>query len=163
MDRNPKNKYCFDSSALIQSWRDHYRPNSFKPLWDRIGGMIEEEIILIPNEVRREVGAGNDELVLWLKQYASRIIPISKEQVEVVSEIVNKYQMVSQYNKPRPYHADPFVVALGKITSSIVVTYETPGGNPLNPKIPSLCKEFGVKWCNFNGFFENEGWTFEVK
>lgn len=158
-----KNKYCFDTSALVDSWRRYYRPNAFRELWDRIGEHIKDGSIIIPNEVKKEIGAGKDELVSWLKKYHVHVIPISDDQIKIVTEIVNKYPLVSQYKRPRPYHADPFVVALGKMTTSIVVTYEGSNKSKDHPRIPDLCKEFGVDCCSMADFFEKESWQFNIR
>ncbi len=154
-------KYCFDTSALVDSWRRYYRYTTFQPLWDKIGACIQDGSIVIPEEVKKEIGAGNDELITWFKPYHAFVTQISVEQIAIVTEIVNKYPLVSQYKKPRPYHADPFVVALGKLTSSTVVTYEHKNsGRNENPSIPDLCHEYGVECCSLSDFFEREGWQF---
>lgn len=164
MSENPKNTvYCFDSSAFIDSWRRYYRPDTFKELWDRIGNRIENGSILVPDEVKKEIGSGNDTLVNWFKSYHKYVVPVSEDQIDVVRDIVNKYPAVSQYKKPRPYHADPFVVAVAKNRACTVVTYEGNNGSTHHPKIPGLCKEFGVTCCSVADFFEKEGWLFGIK
>ena len=155
--------YCFDSSALMMGWRTHYKPKSFSGLWDHIGAMMTAGAIVVPEEVQKEIGAGNDDLVIWLKRYKSCIVPINEDQLKIVATIVNKYPLVSQYKKPRPNNADPFVVAVAKLGKYIVVTYENPDGNTQNPKIPMLCKEHGVEPCNLSDFFEKEELRFELK
>ncbi|MDP2638245.1 MAG: DUF4411 family protein [Candidatus Levybacteria bacterium] len=163
MEDQSKKRYCFDTSAFTDSWRRYYKPNSFRVLWDRIGGLIEDGRVLVPDEVKKEIGAGNDELITWFKQYNSHVSPVTAEQIAIVSEIVNKYPLVSQYKKPRAYHADPFVVALGKTTSTIVVTYERRNSSNDHPAVPDLCKEYRVECCSLADFFENEGWEFDLK
>jgi len=158
-----KRKYCFDTNTLTDSWRTHYRPIIFKELWDQIGAKIEAGLILIPKEVRKEIGAGNDPLISWIKKYDSFIIPISEEQIEIATEIVNKYPLVSQYRKPRANHADPFVVAVAKIYECSVVTFEKRNGSPVHPAIPDLCQEHGINCCSIADFFNIEGWHFDIK
>lgn len=157
-----KAKYCFDTDTLASSWRRHYRIETFEPLWDRLGAMITEGVILIPEEVKKEIGAGKDTLVAWLKKNCPDCVAIDEKQLEIVGEIVNKYPGVSHYKKPRPNHADPFVVAIGKIFSVTVVTFESGSGGPTNPSIPALCKEYGVDCCNMADFFEKEKLSFAL-
>lgn len=158
-----KPKYCFDTDTLASSWRRHYRPETFEPLWDRLGLMMKEGVILVPEEVKKEIGVGKDALVSWLKTHCPNYVAIDKKQLEIVAEIVNKYPGVSHYKKPRPNHADPFVVAIGKLYSVTVVTFESGGGGPTNPSIPALCREYGVKCCTMADFFEKEGLAFTIK
>lgn len=162
IDKVEKAKYCFDTDTLVSSWRLHYKIDVFSELWDRIGAMVKEGVILVPEEVSNEIGKGNDGLVDWLKRYSAHIIPISAEQIEIVKEIVNKYPLASQYKKPRPYHADPFVVALGKIKRCTVVSYEKPRGNKDNPSVADLCKEYGVHCCTMPDLFQKEEWKFNI-
>jgi hypothetical protein len=159
-----KSKYCFDTDTLAASWRRYYRPSSFEALWDRLGDMMKRSIILIPEEVKKEIGAGKDELVTWMKRYCPRCVAIDDAQLRIVSQIVNKYPAVSQYKKPRPNHADPFVVAVAKIHGLEVVTFEkTKNASTVNPAIPDLCAEYGVTCCAMPDFFEKEGISFELK
>jgi hypothetical protein len=162
-DTVKKNKYCFDTSAFIDSWRVNYRFKSFEKLWSRIGELIKDGSIIIHEEVMGEVGSGDDDLIKWLKQYHAYVIHISSEQIKIVTEIVNKYQLVSQYRKPRPHNADPFVVALGKINSCTVVSQEKGSNSKDHPRIGDLCKEYGVDHCSISDFFEKEDWRFHIK
>lgn len=163
MEDQSKNKYCFDTSAFTDSWRRYYRPNSFRIIWDRIGERIKDGRILVAEEVKKEIGAGKDELIAWFKPYHTYVVSVTEEQIKIVTEIVNKYPLVSQYKKPRAYHADPFVVALGKITSTTVVTYEKRNGSEDHPAVPDLCREYSVECCSLADFFEKEGWEFDLK
>lgn len=156
-------KYCFDTDTLASSWRRHYRPESFGTLWEKLGMMMKEGVILIPEEVKKEIGAGKDPLVAWLKDNCPNYVPIDEAQLSIAGDIVNKYPGVSHYKKPRPNHADPFIVAIGKIYAVSVVTFETGGGSPINPSIPTLCKEYGVSCYSMADFFEKEKLSFSLK
>jgi hypothetical protein len=157
-----KNKYCFDSSVFIDGWRRNYPFEMFQPLWENVGEGIINGRVLVPHEVKKEILSGTDELVKWFKRYNAYIIPISIEQINIVRKIVNQYQAVSQYKKPRPNHADPFVVAVAELENCIVVTYETPNGSDQNPAIPDLCRERGIPWLSFIELFKQEGWKFNI-
>lgn len=153
--------YCFDSSAFIDTWRRYYPQKHFPTLWEGISSLISEGRIVVPKEAEKEIIAGNDELKAWFKQNLMCVKPYTQEQIVVVSEIVNKYPRVSQYNKVKPIHADPFVVALAKIDGATVVTWEGPNGSTDNPHIPDLCKEYQIPVVSMLGVFENEEWYFK--
>jgi hypothetical protein len=162
-EESTKPKYCFDTSAFVNGWRLHYKPKPFSSLWKHIGEMMKKGFIIVPEEVQKEIGVGTDDLVTWFKPHKSCVIPIGEDQLKIVGEIVNKYPLVSQYKKPKPFNADCFVVAVAKINNCTVVTYEKSNGNPANPKIPVLCDEYGVKHCTLAEFFEKEGMNFDIK
>ncbi len=162
-DTNKKIKYCFDSSAFMNGWSRHYKPKTFECLWNHIGNMIERGLIIIPEEVSKEIHAGKDDLVPWFKKYKSYITSIDQEQINNVSSIINKYPLMSEYKSSKIYSADAFVVALAKIHKYTVVTYENSDGNKAKPKIPVLCKEHCVDCCDLATFFEKEGMTFDIK
>lgn len=161
MNLLPKSKYCFDTSAFIDSWRRFYTPSIFPTLWEQLSELMKSGQIVVPKEAEKEIVAGNDELKTWFKFSNSCVRAYTLAQLKIVTEIVNKYPKVSQYNKIKPIHADPFVVALAKIENATVVTWEGSNGSKDNPRIPDLCKEFEVECCNMIGFFEKEGWSFK--
>jgi hypothetical protein len=163
MTEEDKPRYCFDSSVLMMGWRLYYKPKLFSGLWEKIGEMMKCGSIVIPEEVLKEIGEGKDDLISWLKAHRSCVVPISQEQIDIVSEIVNKYPLVSQYKKPKPNNADPFIVAVGKIEKRMVITYEKRNGSGDHPKIPDLCKEYGVDVCDLATFFEKAGFNFQLK
>jgi hypothetical protein len=162
-EQTQKGRYCFDTSAFINGWRRYYPPKSFSSLWNHFGVMMQGGSIVCPEEVGKEIGVGKDELLLWFKQYKECLVPISKEQLEIVSKIVNKYPRVSDYKKPKPYSADTFVIAVAKIEGRILITDEKPNKDPIHPRIPDMCREYGVECWDLLTFFEKEGITFSIK
>ena len=114
----------------------------------------------MPIEAKKEILNGNDGLCDWIKNNDSCIKGYTAEQLKIAQEIVTKYPKAAQYKKIKPYHADPFVIALAKVENAIVVTFEGNTGNPNDPKIPMLCKEFGVECFDLIGFFKKENIEF---
>ena len=162
-DRQIKNKYCFDSSVFMNAWRRHYKPKTFTCLWNHLGNLMESGIIFVPEEVPKEIGVGTDDLVAWFKKYKSCIVPTTIKQIELVSDMVNKYPLLSEYKSSKIYSADTFVVATAKTNNYIVVTEEKVDGNLNKPKIPVLCKEHSVECCDLATFFEKEKIIFDIK
>lgn len=157
---NEKTRYCFDSSAFINSWNRFYPYKIFPAVWDNLELLIKQGRLIVPKEVEKEIQAGNDDLKIWFRENNSCVIGYDERQIKLVSEIVNKYPRVSSYNKPKPNHADPFIVALAKLEDVILVTMEKPNGDKFNPAIPDLCNEYKVKYCDMIRLFEIEGWLF---
>jgi hypothetical protein len=155
-------KYCFDTSAFIDSWRRYYRPDSFSLMWAEIDEMIASGLIVVPNEVKKEIGSGKDDLVLWFKKHHADVVHVSTEQISTVSDIVNKYPLISHYKKIKPYHADPFVIAVAKELSCSVVSFEVKNKSQDHPRIPDLCAEHGVEHLTMPDFFKKLGWDFTI-
>lgn len=157
---NRQEKYCFDTSAFVDSWRRYYPPDVFPSLWEEIADMIKSGRVFVPKEVEKELLNGNDELKDWFKKNNGCVKPYTSEQLELVRDIVGKYPKAADYNRPKPFHADPFVVALAKLEKAIVITYEGNNGDQHNPRIPFVCKSYGVECFNMIGFFQKEGLSF---
>lgn len=154
-------KYCFDSCAIMDSWNRYYPPVFFPSLWTKIQDLIDSERLFISKEVEKEIIAGNDDLKPWIRSNIKCVVPFSADQINIVRSIINKYPKVAKYNKPKPNHADPFIIALAKLNKLTVVTLEGKSGDgALDPKVPNLCDEYGVDCCNMLGLFENENWKF---
>ena len=57
--------------------------------------------------------------------------------------------------------ADPWVVALGRLTKNgVVVTKEGYGRSDKTPRIPDACDHFKVVHARLLDVIRNEGWTF---
>ena len=159
---NKIKRYCFNSSVFITSWRIYYSPESFSPLWAKFAELINEGRICVPKEVEKEIINGKDDLAEWFKKQKECVKPYTKEQLAIVQEIVGIYPKVSQYHKVRPFHADPFIVALAKVENLAVVTFEGNNGSSDNPSIPLLCSQQGVKCITLSGFFKEESISFQL-
>ena len=48
-------RYCFDTSAFIEPWRDYYPLDVFKPIWDFVADSINKGLIISPVMVKREL------------------------------------------------------------------------------------------------------------
>lgn len=163
MSSAPQTRYCFDTSAFIDSWSRYYSPDTFEPLWTQLNVMITSEQILIPNEVKKEIGVGKDDLAQWFKQFHSKVTHVSAEQIVTVAEIVNKYPLISHYKKVKPFHADPFVVAVAKEYRCKVVSWESSNKSVDHPKIPDLCREYTIEHLSMPQFFKEMSWSFSIK
>lgn len=156
-------KYCFDTSAFIDSWRRYYSPKIIEDLWEQLGMLMDSGEILVPREVMNELKVNKDDLWAWFKKHESCVKTYTATEILIVKTLVNKYKKLSYIDSTKPFHADPFVVAFGKTKNLTVVTWERgANGSTTKPKIGDLCNELGVKFIDVHTFIQEKGWKFKA-
>lgn len=141
------NGYCFDTSAFMEPWNRWYPPDVFPSLWDQIGQQIEEESIVSPFEVKREIQAKNDPLYKWLRDRKKVFHEESDEVLEFMQREIFGVERFRRITETGRNGADPLVIAMAKVTSRVVVTNEQPvGPESTRIKIPVICDHFGIRW-----------------
>src|ERR1700730_11489968 len=133
----------------------------FRPLWSRVADLIAAGQLVAPEEVRREIEAGQDELVGWIGQNPELFVPTTPQLVEMTMSLVRKYRDLAGLEKAK-LHADPWVIALALTRSDllregVVVADESPR-RPTS--IPSVCQAEGIECLMHVEWFGREGWTF---
>lgn len=151
--------YVVDSDVWITAWRQ-YPPDVefFKPIWDGIDEMVNGSTLCSPEEVRFELEKGTDGLAPYLKKRIGIFHPFDAEHQQALIEVQTKVTLVDP-NSDRN-RADPFVVALAKAKTGIVVSNEGPRKHKTaRHKIPDACKEFGISCMTFLDFLKKKPWT----
>jgi hypothetical protein len=162
-----KNFYIIDSCSLIDLNR-HNPIDVFPSLWEKIGELIDSNMMISHIEVFNEVTKQDDILSEWLKKYKKMFRNVTLRQAELVSEILKKYPSFVKIDKQ--YDADPWLIALAKEMQEnpqqklffkvkrLIVTEESLRGNKI--KIPFVCQEFGIECINRVEMFRQESWKF---
>jgi hypothetical protein len=138
--------YCIDTSALIAAWQERYPIDNFPPFWDRLDGLIGAGRLTAPVEVLRETGRRSDELHSWLNARKEMFRELEDAiQVEAANVLARFPRLVGE--RRLRTSADPFVIALARVTHVQIVTEEKPSGNLQRPNIPDVCTAFGMCPC----------------
>jgi hypothetical protein len=135
--------------------------------WQKMEGLIQTSRLYAPREVLDEINRLDDTLAQWAKKHTKMFKEPTKEQIQIVKEILKKYP--SLIKKGKRYAADPWVIALAieMITNPqstlieikrIVVTEEKLRGNKV--KIPYVCQEYTIEAIDILDMFRKEGWKF---
>lgn len=158
--------YIIDSSSLIELNR-HNPMDIYQTPWEKVDGLIKNGRLVAPREVLDEITRLDDSLAKWGRKHRRLFRDPTKEQIEIVREILKEYPSFIKNGKR--YAADPWVIALAieMIRSHqstlyevkrIVVTEEKIRGNKV--RIPYVCREYSVQAIDILDMFRIEGWRF---
>lgn len=137
----------FDTSAYINGQRDHLPPATFPSVWKLIGEAIEDQRIVLPREVYRELTAQDDDLAEWIRNHLGAVAEPSQEVQQLAGELMAQFEQPGVRNA-----ADPFILAEARVRSFTVTTYEgrSFSGVPTRrwPRsMPGICARFGIPCC----------------
>ena len=159
--------YIIDTSSLIEL-NKHNPMDIYQTPWQKMDGLVKNGRLYAPKEVLDEIKRFDDALVEWTKKHPEMFKDPTKEQIEIVKEILKKYP--SLIKKGKRFAADPWVIALAieMIRSPqktldievkrIVVTEEKIRGNKV--RIPFVCEDYTVEAIDILDMFRLEDWKF---
>lgn len=145
-------EYVFDSNVFINLQRNQPRDlDVYRPVWDKIGKLMDEGLIISSQEVYEEIANRKDELYDWIKERKKCFIPSEIPIQKRVKEILSSHSGLVLGGK-KNNNADPFVIALAMEKNCVVVTEEKKNGNLSSPKIPDVCEYYKIECINFIEF-----------
>jgi len=158
--------YIIDTSSLIEL-NKHNPMDIYQTLWQKMEGLVRNNRLLAPREVLDEIIRFDDALAVWAKKHPDMFKDPTKDQIEIVKDILKKYP--SLVKKSKRYVADPWVIALAiEMRESpqstlyeikrIVVTEEKIRGTRV--RIPYVCQEYAVEVIDILDMVRKEGWKF---
>lgn len=151
--------YCVDTSSLIAAWQERYPIENFPKFWDRIDGLVEDGRLISPIEVFNEIKKRSDELHGWLKIRKGAIFRELDDDVQIeVANILQRFPRLVADKKLRT-SADPFVIALARITGHQLVTEEKPTGSLNRPNIPDVCAQLSFSTMGILQVIQREKWV----
>lgn len=153
--------FCIDTSALIHGWRRDYPPDVFGSVWANIAGLAKSGTLIAPEEVLLELDRGGDELHAWANEHEVMFLPADEHVQVEVAQIVNRWPTFVPSHSRDGIWADPYVIALASVKGATVVTGEKPvGSNAKRLKIPNICIEMGLLYCDLLGLVRTCQWEF---
>lgn len=152
-------KYSIDTSALIEGWYRRFPPDIVPGFWDNLDELIQNGNLKATQEVLVELEKKHDVIHNWVKERENLFILIDEEIQFVVREILSNHKTLIDSRRNRS-SADPFVIALAKINSSIVITEELPTQSDNRPHIPDVCDALNIEYINLIDLSRIENWKF---
>ena len=163
-------EYVFDTGILSRIM-EHYYISTFPSFWEKLHEYIAKKKIISVKEVKKELeswgglesnvqntllspltfeGPAEEELI-----FIREIFSCNKQY----EDLINKKNRLS--GNPS---ADPYLIAKAKICDYVIVTTETHKGyirdKHKKVNIPSVCKDFDIKYYNLEEFMRKENWNF---
>lgn len=139
---------------------EHYGADVFAPQWALVERLCASGAIVSPRRVEVELGKWHDTapaVSAWAvgHRYMFRDVD-SDAQLLSAKAIVNAYPT---YSRDLNYLGDLEVVTLAAALNIAVITLEAPNAKPSTrrPKIPDICREFGIDCVSLPGFLRREG------
>jgi len=144
---------------LIDGNRDYYPIERIPEFWEWLVHVGQQGLVKIPLEVYEEIKVGRDSLAAWSKEHVVESALLFEEAVDVtlVSKVANEgYAADLTDIEVEKIGRDPFLVAYGLAATGdrFIVTTESskPNAQRANRRIPDVCRQFGVPFCNTFAF-----------
>ncbi len=142
--------YVFDTNIFINLQRR--QPIDLYPtVWNKIGELMSQGIIISSQEVFDEIAIGGDDLEKWAKVRKECFLPSDISVQQKVRDILKNHRGLIE-GGTKKNSADPFVIALAQDKRYKVVTEETRTRNANSPKIPDVCDAYSIECLNFVSF-----------
>ncbi len=146
----------------MDGWIRYYPPDVFPALWTNLETMIAQRCIISPDEVLHELEKKDDGLHAWAKGNDIMFHPLDGPVQHAASEILARFPRLVDSNSGRS-RGDPWVIALAMVRGCAILTGEKPSGNPVKPKIPDVCKHYGIRCLNMLEFIREQKWRFSFR
>ena len=155
-------RYCVDTSALIDGLERYYPANQFGGLWEAVDELIDDERFFFSEEVWEEIKKKDEVVKAWATPRKDRLAVATDPVIATeVQAILTRFKRLVM-SGGRRNRADPFVIAVAKLRHATVVTGEVmDSGNDRRPKIPFVCRELQIPCIRFTELIGAEGWTFQ--
>jgi len=155
--------YVFDDNSL-SNILNHYYPDRFPSFWAKYAEAISDEFLISVREVMFELREKYD--INAIDQF-TKYNPVffsepTFDELGFITRIYSVSHFRQNLEKKKLLKggsfADPFIIAKAYVVNGTVVTEEKYKDNAA--KIPNICKHFGIKCVNFEGFMQDIDWVF---
>lgn len=151
--------YCVDTSSLIAAWQERYPIENFPKFWERMDGLVTDGRLISPIEVFNEIKKRSDELHSWLKGRKEGMFRELDDEIQIeVASVLQQFPRLVADKRLRT-SADPFVIALARITGHQLVTEEKPTGRLNRPNIPDVCAQLSLSTIGILQVIQQEKWV----
>jgi len=158
-------KYIIDANVFITAHRQLYPFDIAPSFWDQLVEKASDKIIIIIEEVQKELLRNKDSLTEWYTSQSSNFTVLripNQEVIESYKKIINGINGNNKYKQSAKDEfasiADSWLCAYALAYGETIVTLEKHQTEIKNRiKIPNVCEEFGIKYIDLLQFMRNIG------
>lgn len=146
--------HLLDANVLITAKNQYYPFQRVPEFWEWLVHMGTTGALKVPIEILEEVVGGADDLAEWLADPENYDALCLEEEVTPahVQAVISRYAPDLSDAELIKVGRDPFLIAyaLADPDLRLVVTVESskPNCTRANRRIPDVCNDLGVRWCN---------------
>jgi hypothetical protein len=101
-------KYSVDTSALLDGRRRYYPPDVFPPVWQKLDELVENRVLVAPEEVFIELKRKDDDVYHWVQDRSGMFVSSADEEIQrAVARILANHKKLIDERKNRS-GADPW-------------------------------------------------------
>jgi hypothetical protein len=165
--------YLLDANIFITAARGFYSFDFGYNFWNFLVQKAKNNEVASIDKVFDEIKNGDDELKSWAKTHFSDYFFDTKSSDEILenyAKLMNwvenkkgKYKQDAIDMFIKPNNADAWLIACAMTDKEkfIVVTFEKKDDNTRSRiKIPNVCEEFGIKYCDLYKMLKNLNFKF---
>lgn len=151
-----KMRYIPDTNVFVEAKNRYYSFDIAEGFWEWLEVFTSEQSFLTIKEVREEIldYPHDDNLKIWMKKFPLHCFMEADKEVQQNQRLIANYVLDHETFSPENKYkfldgADPWLVAFAMVKDYTVVTHESKAGpGTKKVKIPNICEEFGVDYCN---------------
>jgi len=141
--------FLIDASTFIVLKNRDFPVQGSQDFWQWLEQRCLDGSVRIPEEVKREIVKGDDDLSVWMRRLAGDSIIAPRTGAPFLSRVLDAYAnpMPTQALGVLQSKADPYIIAHAMALGGTVVTDEKSAvaiENPAKKKIPDICMALGV-------------------
>ncbi|MEQ6886491.1 DUF4411 family protein [Salicola sp. Rm-C-2C1-2] len=146
--------YLLDTNAYLEAKQRYYRFNICPGFWHWLTSESHPEELLSVKPVLEELKYYEDDLSGWAKNNARFFASVDDENTQAyfagIAEFVAGHEIFQERHKASFLDAaDPWLIAKAMTLGATLVTHEKlEASNSTKVKIPNICQEFSVPYCD---------------
>lgn len=160
---NEPPRYCLDTNVVVSFLKgtddEFYGVDIFGEQWALVERLITSGVIVAPRQVERELymwQRSAPSIHAWAKTFYYMFRSVETDaQLQIAKKIVSNYPV---YGMTQNYLGDLEVMSLAGAVGVAVISLESEvqEQSRRRPKIPNVCKEFGIDCVSVIGFLRRE-------